>query len=506
MERSIQHFLEEGTNRLQEIFNNGYKDPKNLENVITSVFTETDRLAKDILRDYFESIDQEIFESRVRKHYYKSEGFSSRTLVTSRGEVTFRMRWYTGKEDNKSIALLERELGLMKDERVTEEAQAKVLKLCAGHSYRESGCLEEVDEEIISKQTVKNIVHGLSFPEEKAPAVKKEVEYLYIDADEDHISRQFNEEKGDLKVDSQGRKINTLIGKMVYVYEGIEREALRPKNKKGAQVRYRLKNPHYFCGLYEGSSENDRFWEEIYKFIDAHYDISKIRKIYLNADGGSWISAGKWRFGKKLEEALDGFHLSKYLGKMTYHMLDSAEESRKQLRCKIVDNDEAGFDELTRTLQEYCTDERQKENIGKAADYIKNNWRAAMTRLHAKMLEDCRCAGSSTEAHVFHILSRRMSTLPMAWSRHGADMMCHLRAYYKNGGDMLELVRYSRSREMLKKAAGAEAESIPEKIVLKDVLRGSTATDPNRRYAELWQGSLSASIKKKFWFSNQIWL
>ena len=254
MERSIQHFLNEGTVRLQNIFNNGYNNPTDLYYVITSVYEETDRLAKDLLKDYFESIDQAIFESGLRKHYYKSEGFSDRTVITSRGEVNFRMRWYTGKEDNKSIALLERVLGLMKDERVTEEAQARVLKLCAGHSYRESGCLEEVDEEIISKQTVKNIVHGLSFPEEKAPDTKKEVEYLYIDADEDHISRQFNEEKGDLKIDSQGRKINTLIGKMVYIYEGIERETLKPK--KGTQMRYRLKNPHYICGLYEGSGGN----------------------------------------------------------------------------------------------------------------------------------------------------------------------------------------------------------------------------------------------------------
>lgn len=504
MERSIQHFLKEGTGRLKEIFNNGYEDPKNLENVITSVFAETDRLAREILEDYIESVDQAIFESPLRKHNYKSEGFSKRTLITSRGDITFRMRWYTGKEDGKSVCLLEKALELMKDERVTEEAQAKVLKQCVGHSYRESGYLEEIDEEILSKQTVKNIVHGLAFPQEKAPETKKEVDYLYIDADEDHISLQFNEEKGDLKVDAKGHKINTLTGKMVYIYEGIEKETL--KSKKGAKIRYRLKNPHYTCGLYEGSEGNNRLWEEVYNYIETHYEINKIHKIYLNADGGAWIRAGKWRFGEQLTEALDGFHLSKYIGKMSHHMLDSAEEVRKQLRCKIRDNDEAGFDQVTQTLKEYCADERQKERIEEASAYIKNNWGAAMVRLHAQMLEENHCVGSSTEAHVYHILSRRMSTHPMGWSRHGADMMCRLRAYHKNGGDMLALVRYSRNQEQLKKAAGAESECLPEKIVLKDVLKGSLVTDPDRRYAELWQGSLSADIKKKLWFSHHIWV
>ena len=37
---------------------------------------------------------------------------------------------------------------------------------------------------------------------------------------------------------------------------------------------------------------------------------------------------------------------------------------------------------------------------------------------------------------VFHYLNRIM---------HEADMMCWLRAYYKNGEDMLELVRCTRS-------------------------------------------------------------
>lgn len=96
---------------------------------------------------------------------------------------------------------------------------------------------------------------------------------------------------------------------------------------------------------------------------------------------------------------------------------------------------------------------------------------------------------------VFHYLNRIM---------HEADMMCWLRAYYKNGEDMLELVRCSRSQAQLKKAAGAETECLPQNIVLRDVLKGSTVTDPNRRYCEIWNGSLSADIKKKFWFSNHI--
>ena len=60
------------------------------------------------------------------------------------------------------------------------------------------------------------------------------------------------------------------------------------------------------------------------------------------------------------------------------------------------------------------------------------------------MEEPYQSGGSSTESHISHILSFRMSSRPMGWSRQGAGKMAELRAYYYNGGDMLELGRYQK--------------------------------------------------------------
>ena len=155
MQNSIQQFLSEGIEKIVEIFNKGYENPQDMYSVITGVFKEMDALAMNILADYIKSVDQAIFEDRMRKQHYKSEGFDDRTLITSRGEIRFPARWYTDKETNQSICLLEKVLGLHKDERVTEEAQVKILERCAEHSYRESGCLADVNEQLLSKQTVK---------------------------------------------------------------------------------------------------------------------------------------------------------------------------------------------------------------------------------------------------------------------------------------------------------------------------------------------------------------
>ena len=110
------------------------------------------------------------------------------------------------------------------------------------------------------------------------------MDYLYIDADEDHVSLQFREHKGDLVKNDNNQKNNCLITKLIYVYEGTEREA--PKSH-----RYRLVNPYYFSDVNTGE-ENWRFWDEVYEYLDNHYDFSKVKKIYVNSDGGAWIMAG----------------------------------------------------------------------------------------------------------------------------------------------------------------------------------------------------------------------
>ena len=156
------------------------------------------------------------------------------------------------RETGKMEYLLDRILGLEKHERITEDATAEILKEAVQISYRRGG--EENSLKVtVSKQTVKAKLHGLKFPKDtKKPEKKKEVEYLYIEADEDHVSLQFRERKGDLIESSNGQKNNCLITKLVYVHEGIEPEASQSK-------RYKLINPYYFCRVCDGK-DNEALW------------------------------------------------------------------------------------------------------------------------------------------------------------------------------------------------------------------------------------------------------
>ena len=99
-----------------------------------------------------------------------------------------------------------------------------------------------------------------------------------------------------------------------------------------------------------------------------------------------------------------------------------------------------------------------------------------------------------------HVLSSRMSSRPMGWSRKGASKMAELRAYYYNGGDMLELVRYQK-QEMVK-AAGAENDIISSTQIQRSE---KSRHGELGKYVEALSHSLSIEAKKKVYFNEQIW-
>ena len=322
---------------------------------------------------------------------------------------------------------------------------------------------------------------------EEKPEKKKALEYLYIEADEDHASLQFREKKGDLEENENHQKNNCLITKLVYIHEGIEQEAAKSK-------RHKLVNPYYFCGT-SYAEDNTAFWDEVYEYLHNHYELDKVKKIYLSADGGGWIKSGMRRIAG-ITYVLDEFHLEKYLTKLTSHMKDSREDAADELRTAIRSKTKQDFEEIVERLEGCLESKTGLKRIADAKEYILSNWSAAKLRLrHQEGVK-----GSSTEGHVSHVLSSRMSSRPMGWSIQGATKMAKLRAYELNGGDMLELVRYQKRDQA--KAAGAEYDVLSSSEIMQ--------SEKNRhgelgKYVDSISHRVSLQNKKIVYFNSHIW-
>ena len=442
MDKSIRHFQEISTKVFQKITEEFFKNPKDFASFTSGITDELHNLGRVMIQETLEEMDEMLRESDARKRNWVIENRSDKQLVTVLGTVNFKKTFFKNKTTGKTKCLLDQILGLDKNERIAEDACAKILEEAVQTSYRRGGEAATFTETEVAKQTVMNKLHALQFPKGwDEPEEKKIVPYLYIEADEDHISLQYRDKKGDIKKTERGKKDNNAIAKLIYVHEGIEPEA--PQS-----TRNRLINPHYFSRTAEGCS-NDELWDEVYRYLDDNYELSKVRKIFLSSDGGGWIKSGMRRIGG-LVHLLDQYHLEKQLTKLTAHMKNSVNDARAELHRTICNGTKPEFSQLLWRLKGELPKDTDPERFDDAGNYILNNWTAARLRLQKTQGK----VGSSTEGHVSHVLSCRMSTAALGWSLLGADKMAQLRAYYLNGRDMLSLVRYQKTE--LKKAAGDE--------------------------------------------------
>lgn len=487
MINSIKYFEEKSIPVFEKLEEKFFRNPTDIASYILGITEELHKLGLLMVKESLELMNEALKESGKRAQDWVVEKNVKKQLLTSLGTVDFEKTLFTNKDKGDMMYLLDKILGFEKGQRMTEDAKAKILEEAVQTSYRRGGENASLLDGV-TKQTVKRLIHNLEIPK-TMPVVqkKREVEYLYIDADEDHVSLQFHEKKGDITIGENHRKDNCVLAKLVYVYEGVEPESPRSK-------RNRLINPYYFCRVCDGR-ENEAFWDEIYEYLSAVYDLDKVKKIYLNADGGGWIKTGKTKI-HGLVNVLDEFHLQKYMLKLTGHLLDEAEETRKDLYKILVKGTKPEFEALVERIDKSVQSESGHKRIREAADYILRNWMSARTRL---VKRDGIC-GCSAEGHVSHVLSARMSSRPMGWSKKGAAKMAELRAYYYNKGDMLELVRMQKKE--LKKAAGAE------ELCLSACKALSVSQEHHselRKYIECISHSVSVDSKKKAWFRSHIW-
>ncbi len=275
---------------------------------------------------------------------------------------------------------------------------------------------------------------------------------------------------------------------MIYVHEGIAPDA--PMSK-----RHHLINPHFFSRTAQGCS-NEELWDTVYRYLDENYDLEKVKKVYVSSDGGGWIVGGMRRIAGVIH-LLDQYHLEEHLSSLADHMLDDAAEVRAELHRILCKGTRQAFIEYVWELQGYLSELDKVKRFEESRDYILKNWSAAKYRL--KKTDGV--VGSSTEGHVSHVLSSRMSTAALGWSLKGADKMAQLRAYYLNGGDMLELTRYQK--EEMPVAVGGEYQDYisPRRIIKKS----KDADHDLNRYYDRAQAHLSIDVKKKLYFQSHIW-
>ena len=443
-----------------------------------SVRILTNQMAADFIGMTLSNADSLIRESGIRKRNYTVQRSRQRTLISSVGDVTFTHTLYKDQE-GKTRCLLDELIRLPDRERFTPVAEAKVLNEAEVHSYRHAAESIQTKGQTITKTTVMNKVHSIEkeIPEMEEPAMEKKLcEYLYIEADEDHIHRQ-----------KDGKEQGCFIGKLVYLFEGKE---------EICNGRRKLVSPFYFGGLYAGSAQNAVLWESVDAYIQQHYDQEALKCVYINSDGGSWIRAATNYVGKSKLVA-DRFHLMKYINRVARYTLDEEPITKGRFYKYIYKNKLQAAKKLLTRIKNHC--EGSERAVEDCRTYLAGNWEYIQRAFHDKHVLGC-----SAEGHVSSVFSERMSSRPMGWSETGSDRMCRLRCFIRNYGreKVIDLVNYRREREMASTVSTGTDGMIEE----SQRKRYTEKQREVQRYAEALHGTLSgtSTVRKILAIREQI--
>lgn len=436
MYNSILQFNEFGVKFLEKVIKKFIEEPKqDIGDLVMSLEKPLKELQCNLIAETLEIIDEIYRKDPVRKKKWNiiRQNDANKFMATC-GEVNYKRTYFKSKETGERVYLADKAAGIKTHMRISNDVVIKAIENVVDSSYKLSGENAVYTEDIISKQAVMKQVHELEIPEvKKTLREKKKVRVLYIDADEDHVSLQFNKQKGDLGKDKNGRKQNTIMPRLVYIYEGIEKEGPNSKRNK-------LINKHYFGGVYNNTED---LWQQVVCYIEEYYESDKIEKIYICGDGAPWIKKGIDMIGAKCRFILDKYHLNKYIVQATSHLGDSVNDAREKIYDAFSMEDKEEIKEIFRIIESVTESEAKRKTVEKSKRYILNHWKGIIIKNND---EDARL-GCSAEGHISHVLSSRMSSRPLGWSKVGADKMSRLRVYKANGGNIYDLIMYKKEKE-----------------------------------------------------------
>ena len=273
---------------------------------------------------------------------------------------------------------MDRIAGIEAYERVSSGVGQALVEASLEMSYGKASAYVTCEQ--VSRQTVMNKIRAARPRQE--PVEYRAVRELHIDADEDHAHLQTGK---------------STIVPLISVYEGVEHQGKRGTCKNIFHISEYGKRP-------------STLWEEVSDELDRRYDLSNT-KIYLHGDGAPWIKEGlnyipncqfvldRYHKNKAIKQALSG--INRLAGSQyEYHIRKALDEGSRDQLVSIHDTLLSRYPDREKTIQ---------ENM----DYLLSNFDA----ITITKRDEASLNGGCTEPHVSHVLSARLSSRPMGWSK-----------------------------------------------------------------------------------------
>ena len=377
MDRIINEIIEKLKGEMTVFFSEGKTDIETVEKYFGKRIAEA---VLEVTKAYYEKRDLELLKDkpgRKEKGLVVERRGDKRQVLTTLGVLEYQRSYYQKASGGYEYPI-DTIAGVTAYERVSKVVGLELVEASCRMSYAKAS--KYVTGEQVSRQTVMNMIRFANAA--SVPAERRTVPELHIDADEDHVNLQ------------NGK---STIVPLISVYEGIDHQG-----KRGA-----CRNVFHISEYGKRPSE---LWEQVSEEVERRYDLTDT-KIYIHGDGATWIQQGVEYF-PHCQFVLDRYHKNKAIKQAVGGIVrGSGCQYEYQIRKALAEENLERLFAIKQTLLERYP-EREK-TIRENMDYLLRNYDSIIIANHDPSARN----GGCTEPHVSHVLSERLSSRPMGWSK-----------------------------------------------------------------------------------------
>jgi hypothetical protein len=389
--------------------------------------------ARMLMETVLADCDKKLLETRDR-NVYRAKDLRPLTIKTLMGEVTVKRRLYKHRTEEchaEYVHLLDRAIGLDTIGKFSIGLVRRMTELITESSYRAAA-------EAISFLSGQSISRGGFWNAVQAAGARICEEDNRRAANAAHAKHKGTKRVSVLQEEYDGVWINMrgkdrpksghkLEMKLALAHEGVN---VKGKDKHG-KILYALVNPVYTAGF-----ENaDEFFLKKEGQLGAIYDLDEIDTRLLNGDGGGWIEGFGERAGSECHFGLDRFHIERALVRCGIE-----KEERKAITNLIDDTKTEEALGRLKSLWDKEGDEKKKEKIGKAFEYL-NNHKESLVPILKRGLSlpppsreaDAYGSGGAMESSVCGVIALRMKKRRASFTKAGATHLARLLCLKRSG-------------------------------------------------------------------------
>ena len=392
----------------------------NYINFMTDLDSFNSSLIVDIIKSYFDYIDEVFFNASYRKKFCVSKGFYQRTILTLFGEITYKRRYYYDKKTNEWFYFVDYFLNLPKRNYFDPFICSEICNEAASSNYSKSGKIiaskigKKINNDIyISRASARNIVIKFDI-DNIYDYDDRKVERLFVMLDEKFVGSQFN------NGDDHMIKASVIFENTELVY--------KYKKKQNSKDRFKLINS-YTC-----ASIDNNLLSDTVNYIYNTYDIDYLKEIIFMGDCANWIKnfpKSHWfnfTSNTKVKFAMDGFHFSQALKHLTTNKYDDIYNTLFQY---VLDNNKKDFIRLCNEFKDISPE--RSETIENKMNYILNNWKERQLYQNNSYMK------CSMESHISHIFADIFTSRPKAYSKNGLRQLLKLRLLKTNNKNIKQM-------------------------------------------------------------------